>query len=241
VNDHYSKNNPITSNRLLGGIPANEFERFASRLETVELKFGSSIYELNATINHVYFPNSGIISLLAAAEESATLEVGVVGMEGMAGLPLFLGVKRSRTKAIVQGKGTAMRMKAADLERECSNGGSLSMTLRRFTHSMITQISQSAVCFRFHVIEMRLARWLLMTSDRTESNEFPMTQEFLSHMLGVRREAVNRAALSLQRRSLIAHGRSNILIIDRPGLEAAACKCYSIIRDEEKSDPVKMA
>jgi CRP-like cAMP-binding protein len=124
-------------------------------------------------------------------------------------------------------------MKAAAFEQACNNGGALSGELRRFTHSMITQISQSAVCFRFHVIEMRLARWLLMTSDRTESNEFPMTQEFLSHMLGVRREAVNRAALSLQRRSLIAHSRSNILIIDRLGLEAASCPCYAIIRAEE--------
>ena len=233
MNDHQSNNNPILSNRLLRGLPADELERFGSASETVELKFGSSIYKLGDRIDHVYFPHSGIISLLAAVEESSTLEVGIVGNEGMAGLALFLGVRRSRVKAIVQGSGTATRMKAAAFEQACNNGGALSGALRRFTHSMITQISQSAVCFRFHVIEMRLARWLLMTSDRTESNEFPMTQEFLSHMLGVRREAVNRAALSLQRRSLIAHSRSNILIIDRLGLEAASCPCYAIIRAEE--------
>jgi CRP-like cAMP-binding protein len=233
VNDHPTNNNPITSNRLLGGLPSNELERFFSRLEMVELKFGSCIYELGAKIMHVYFPNSGIISLLAGVEASSTLEVGIVGLEGMAGLPLFLGVKRTLSKAIVQGPGTAMRMSADDFVRECNNGGALPTALKRFTHSMIVQISQSAVCFRFHVIEMRLARWLLMTSDRTESNEFAMTQEFLSHMLGVRREAVNRAAMSLQRKMLIAYSRNNILIIDRQGLESTACKCYSIIRDEE--------
>ena len=233
MHDQDFKHTPITTNRLLGALPARELERLFPDLEEVELKFGTNIYDLNGTIGHVYFPNSGIISLLAAVEESSTLEVGLVGLEGMAGLPLFLGVKESRVQAIVQGKGTAMRMKAADFEKECRNGGGLPRLLLRFCHSMTVQISQSAVCFRFHVIEMRLARWLLMTSDRMETNEFQMTQDFLSNMLGVRREAVNRAAISLQRKGIIAYSRSNIIINDRPGLEACSCKCYTILRDEE--------
>jgi len=239
MNDHDSKHHhkAITSNRLLGALPTREYESALPNLETVELKLGTDIYALNGKIKHVYFPNSGIISLLAAVENSSTLEVGIVGLEGMAGLPLFLGVRQSRVRAVVQGHGSAMRMKAADFERECDNGGSMPRILRRFAHSMIVQVSQSAVCFRFHVIEMRLARWLLMTSDRMESNEFRMTQDFLSNMLGVRREAVNRAAMSLQRKALISYSRSNILIIDRIGLEATACTCYSVLRDEEVGLP----
>lgn len=233
MNDQNHGHATTPKNHLLASLPARESERMSHDMEEVELKFGTNIYSLNGKISHVYFPNSGIISLLAAVEESATLEVGLVGLEGMAGLPLFLGVRESRVRAIVQGKGTAMRMKAADFERECRNGGSLPRLLLRFTHSMLVQISQSAICFRFHVIEMRLARWLLMTSDRMETNEFRMTQDFLSNMLGVRREAVNRAATSLQRRGLIAYSRSNILVIDRPGLEASACQCYAILRAED--------
>src|SRR5437899_5205363 len=146
----------------------------------------------------------------------------------MVGLPLFMGVRTSRNKAIVQGKGVAMRIKAADFERECARGGALPRILLRFAHSMLVQISQSAVCYRFHLIEKRLARWLLMTSDRMESLEFRVTQDFLSNMLGVRREAVNRAAGSLQKKYLISYSRGNITILDRPGLDAAACKCYTI-------------
>jgi CRP-like cAMP-binding protein len=202
-------------------------------METVELKFGTDIYSLNGKIDHVYFPNSGIISLIASVGERSTLEIGLVGLEGMAGLPLFLGVMESPVRAAVQGHGVAMRMKADDFERECGNGGQLVRILLRFAHSMMLQISQSAVCFRFHLIEMRLARWLLMTSDRMGTNEFRMTQDFLSHMLGVRREAVNRSAMSLQRKGMIAYGRSNITIIDRAALEAAACSCYQKLRDEE--------
>ena len=233
MNDQKSEPRAPVLNRLLHALPIIEYDRIFPDLEEVDLKLGTNIYGVSGKIPHVYFPNSGIISLLASVEESATLEVGIVGREGMAGLPLFLGVKRSRITAIIQGNGTAMRMKAAAFEKETQNGGALPRALLRFAHSMIVQISQSAVCFRFHVIEMRLARWLLMTSDRMEQNEFRMTQEFLSSMLGVRREAVNRAAMSLQRRELISYGRSNILVIDRLGLEAAACKCYSILLNEE--------
>ena len=229
-----SKQHTSTPNRLLAALPKKEYERLLPNLEKVDLVFDTNIYNLGDPIVHVYFPNSGIISLLAAIDVRSTLEVGIVGREGMVGMSLFLGVKQSRIRAIVQGTGTAMRMKAAAFEKECGKGGTLNRVMLRFAHSMLVQISQSAVCYRFHPIEKRLARWLLMTGDRMESNEYQITQDFLSHMLGVRREAVTRAAGSLQKRGLISYSRGHILILDRPGLEAAACQCYSIIRNEEK-------
>lgn len=230
-----SKQNASVPNRLLAALPPKEYERLLPKFEEVELKFGTIIYKLGETFRHVYFPNSGIISLLAAVDDNSTLEVGIVGSEGMVGLSLFLGVKKSRVRAIVQGSGTAMRMKAADFEKECRKGGNLTRILLRFVHSMLVQISQSAVCYRFHPIEKRLARWLMMTSDRMETNEFQMTQGFLSTMVGVRREAVTNSAGSLRKKDLISYSRGRIFITDRPGLEAAACKCYTIIKDEEKS------
>ena len=149
----------------------------------------------------------------------------------MAGLPHFLGVDKSSVRAVVQGDGTAMRIKAADFDAECQNGGAtLRNVMLRFAHSMMTQISQSAVCYRYHPIENRLARWLLMTADRMETNEYQITQDFLSNMLGVRREAVNRAAGVLKNKGLISYSRGNILILDPTGLESSACDCYEILQ-----------
>ena len=224
-----------SSNHLLAALPDEEYRQLLPKLELFPLLFGENIYERGAVINHVYFPNSGIISLLAAVEESATLEVGIVGNEGIVGLAVFLGVRTSNNRAVVQGAGSAMRMKTADFLTECSSGGNLPQILQRFTHSLLTQISQSAVCYRFHPVEARLARWLLMTSDRMGTDDFQITQEFLSNMLGVRREAVNKSAVVLQQQKLLNYSRGNISIINRAGLEKSACKCYGIIKDEEKS------
>lgn len=226
-------------NRLLAALPSGEYQELLSKFERIPLNYGENIYEVGDSIRYVYFPSSGIISLLAAVEDSSTLEVGIVGREGVVGLSLFLGVKTSNNRAIVQGAGTALRATAADFLAECEKNGSLTLILRRFTHSLLTQVSQSAVCYRFHPIEARLARWLLMTSDRMETNEFQITQEFLSNMLGVRREAVNKAAVFLQQQHLISYRRGNISIISRMDLEKAACRCYGIIKDEAKSFPVK--
>jgi CRP-like cAMP-binding protein len=228
-----TKQNAPSANRLLAALPAREYTRLLPKLEEVSLTYGENIYESGEIIRRVYFPTRGIISLLTAVEERSLLEVGIVGNEGMSGLALFLGVKTSNNRAIVQGEGFAMRMKAADFLAECENGGSLPNILRRYTHSLLTQISQSAVCYRFHPIEARLARWLLMTSDRMNTNEFQITQEFLSNMLGVRREGVNKSAVILQRQHLISYSRGSIAITNRAGLEAASCKCYGIIKDEE--------
>jgi CRP-like cAMP-binding protein len=219
-------------NRLLAALPIKEYQKMLPKLEEISLPFTEIIYAPDAIIRYVYFPNSGIISLLAAVGERSQLEVGIVGNEGVVGLPVFLGVERSNNHALVQGEGVAMRIKTADFLAECNNGGSLPRTLQRYTHSMMTQISQSAVCNRFHSIEARLARWLLMTSDRMASDVFQITQDFLSNMLGVRREAVTLSAQKHHQNGLISYSRGKVSILNRAGLEAAACRCYFIIRDE---------
>jgi len=223
---------PAPTNRLLAALPKDEYQRLLPKLEPFTLVFGEVIYESGDLIRTVYFPTSGIISLLAAVEDRATLEVGIVGREGMVGLPAFMGVKTSGNRAVVQGAGEAMRMKASEFRAECENGGSFPRLLRRYTHSRLTQISQGAACNRFHPIDARLARWLLMTRDRMGTDEFQLTQEFLSNMLGVRREGVNKAAGALQQQNLISYSRGNLLILDRVGLTAIACHCYGVIKAE---------
>ncbi len=219
-------------NRLLAALPAKEYARLLPKLEEFPLIYTETIYEPDDIIRRVYFPESGIISLLSTVGENSLLEVGIVGSEGFVGLPVFLGVKTSNNRALVQGAGVALAMKTADFLAECKSGGALPRILQRHTHSLMTQISQSAACNRFHPIEARLARWLLMTGDRMMADEFQITQDFLSNMLGVRREAVSKSATILQHNELIRYNRGKISILDRAGLEAAACRCYFIIREE---------
>ena len=225
----------LTVNRLLAALPTAEYRRLLRKMEPFRLTFGEVIYESGDLIRHVYFPTSGIISLLAATDDHTSLEVGLVGREGMVGVPIFMEVKTSTNLAVVQGAGSALRMKVMAFRQEIRNGESLARLLRRYTHSLLTQVSQSAVCNRFHAIDARLARWLLMSRDRMESDEFALTQEFLSNMLGVRREGVNKAAGKLQQQQLISYSRGTLKVLDRPGLEAIACPCYRIIKTEYDS------
>ena len=220
------------SNRLLASLPKKEYQRLLPDLEPVPLAFGDILYEPGDTIGHVYFPDNGIISLLSRVESQKVLEVGIVGNEGVAGLPVVLGVRVSLNRGLVQSAGTAMKMKAAVLQREFERDGALQKQLHRYLHSLLTQISQSAVCNRFHTVDARLARWLLMTHDRVGADGFQLTQEFLSNMLGVRREAVSKAAGALQKREFVNYSRGHITILNRAGLEATACQCYRIIKDE---------
>ena len=220
------------ANRLLAALPKKEYQRLLPELEQVPLAFGDILYEPGDTINHVYFPDNGIISLLSKVERQKFLEVGIVGNEGVAGLPVVLGVSASLNRGLVQSAGTAMRMKAATLRKEFKQDGALQSLMHRYLHSLLTQISQSAVCNRFHTVDTRLARWLLMTHDRVGSDEFRLTQEFLSNMLGVRREAVSKAAGALQKQGFVNYTRGHIMILNRAGLEATACPCYQIIKDE---------
>jgi CRP-like cAMP-binding protein len=226
-----SKSPPI-ANRLLAALPKKDYERLQPHLEEVPLVFEEILYQPNVLLSDVYFPNSGIISLLAGVNERSTLEVGLVGKEGLVGLSVFMGVSSSLNRAVVQGAGSAMKMKAAAFRKLSNHGGSLQQLLQRYSHSVLTQISQSAVCNQFHAVDARLARWLLMTHDRMGTDEFRITQEFLSNMLGVRREGVSKAAGDLQKRKLIQYRRGQLKVLDRPGLEATSCGCYEIIKDE---------
>lgn len=223
---------PPIANRLLAALPKKDYQGLQRHLEEVPLVFGEILYQPNVLISDVYFPNSGIISVLAGVKERSTLEVGLVGKEGMIGLSVFLGVSASLNRAVVQGVGSAMKMKATAFRKECNNGGGLPRLLQRYSHSVLTQVTQSAVCNQFHSVDARLARWLLMTHDRMGDDEFQVTQEFLSHMLGVRREGVSIAAGDLQKRELIRYSRGHLQVMDRAGLEATSCACYEIIKDE---------
>lgn len=219
-------------NRLLATLPKNEYKRLLPELKTVKLALGEVLYKSGDAIKYVYFPNDSIISLISELSESSSLEVGMVGNEGMVGLGAFMGVNFSSTRALVQGAGTAMRMNSAVVRQEASRLGSLHSLLHRYSHSLLAQVSQSSACNRFHLVDARLARWLLMTNDRLGMEEFPLTQEFLSNMLGVRREGVSKAAGVLQANKLIRYSRGMITILNRRGLEANSCKCYGIIKAE---------
>ncbi len=216
-------------NQLLAALPAKTYGRLLPKLERIGMTFGEQLYNPGDVFSHVYFPESGIISMLAVSDEASSLEVAMIGDDGMAGLPVFLGVKVAVDRAVVQGSGHAFRIKVADFIEECDSQGGMTQIMLGFTYSIILQIDRSAVCNRFHSIESRLARWLLLTQDRMKSSEFRVTQEFLSYMLGVRREAVNKAAKELQRRNLISYVRGTMTIVDRKELESIVCGCYGFI------------
>ncbi len=218
-------------NSLLAAVPSKEYRRLLAGLEPVTLTFGEVLYEPGETIGHVYFPGASLVSLLTLADGHLALEVGLIGREGMVGIPLVLGQNVSSVRALVQGSGTAMRMASARFLEEFRRSLALQEELYRYTHALMAQISQTAACNRFHVVEMRLARWLLMTHDRVKSDRFRMTHEFLGHMLGVRRVGVTKAAQVLQKRKLISYSRGDITVLDRSGLEAAACQCYDVVKD----------
>ena len=220
-----------TQNSLLAAVSRKEYRRLLGMLEPVTLTFGDVLYEPGDVISHVYFPGVSLVSLLTLVDHHLALEVGLVGREGMVGIPLALGVGVSSTRALVQGAGVAMRMKSAHFLKELGHSLPLQRAILRYTHALMAQVARTAACNRFHVVEERLARWLLMTRDRVQTNDFPMTQEFLSHMLGVRRVGVTKAARALQKRRLIEYSRGNIRIVDSHGLEAAACSCYQAIRN----------
>jgi CRP-like cAMP-binding protein len=198
--------------------------------ESVELELGTVLCEPGEPTRHVYFPIDSFISLVAAIEGGSALEVGMVGREGMLGAQLVLGVNAMALHALVQGAGTARRIAAARFRRELSRSSSLQLALKRYVHVLMTQLATSAACTRFHSVEPRLARWLLMTQDRAHSDSFHLTHEFLAHMLGVRRVGITGAASDLQRSGLIRYHRGEIAVLDRAGLEAAACSCYGADR-----------
>jgi CRP-like cAMP-binding protein len=212
-------------NRLLDLLPPKERERVLKDCKLVDLVFDTTLWEQGDRLRYIYFPTVGFISLLTSVDDH-TLEVGMIGDEGMCGHSTVLGVDDAPLRALVQGAGQSLRIKATTFRQHLENIPSLRQIMLGYIHVRLGQLAQTAACTRFHVVEARLARWLLMTQDRAHSDQFDVTQEFLAFMLGVRRVGVTAAARILQSRNLIRYARGHITVLDRDGLEAAACICY---------------
>jgi CRP-like cAMP-binding protein len=219
----------LAGNDLLAALSPNDRRRLLARCTQVDLTYADVLCESGARIRHAYFPNRGLISLLTPVDRRPNVEVGMVGREGMAGIPLFLGVNVSPVRALVQGSGSAMRITAAAFRNEVERNPSLRRELNRYLYTFIVQLAQTAACNTRHELRSRLARWLLMTHDRMQSDKFYLTQEFLAQMLGVQRAGVTKAAGLLQKKKLIRYRRGHITILDRRGLERASCSCYSSV------------
>jgi CRP-like cAMP-binding protein len=227
-----SKSSPQPVNRLLAALPDAEYQHLIPHLERVALSFKQVLYNVGEPIEYVYFPHRGIVSALSTMQDGSMVEVGLVGNDGITGIPTTLGDNIATTIAIVQVPGSGMRMKASVLKTEFERGGSLQSLLLRYMQALFAFVSQNAACNRLHHLEGRLARWLLLVYDRVESNQLPLTHEFIGQMLGVRRAGVTEAANTLQQAGLIRCTRGKITILNRQELEAASCECYEIIEGE---------
>ena len=224
-------NRPNT-NRILSALPRDEYERISPRLEYTLLTPSKILYRPGESIAHVYFPLRGTVSITAMMEDGREVEVGIVGREGMLGLPLVLGTDTAPLKAAVQVPDGAMRLRAGAFGEELERGRGLRRLLLRYAQAFFIQTAITAACNRLHEIERRLARWMLMCQDRTDSDLLPMTHEFFAQMLGAGRPSVTLAAGSLQKRGLITYKRGKVKVNDRAGLERAACECYGVVRRE---------
>ena len=219
-------------NRLLATLSAPDFEALQSALEPLALAPGTALYESGRAQRHLYFPTSGIVSLLYFLEDGSSTEVALTGREGVVGISLFMGGGATPSRAVVQVAGQAWRMRAAQMNKSFDRGGALQPLLLRFTQALITQMTQTAVCNRHHAVDQQLCRWLLLALDRLSSNEIRMTQEDIAHLLGVRREGVTEAAGKLQAAGALEYSRGRIRVLKRSGLEQRACECYAVVRDE---------
>lgn len=229
-------------NHLLSVLPAASWQRWQPDLELVELPLGEVLYDAGRVISHVYFPTTAIVSLLYVTEDGASSEVAVVGNEGIVGVPLFMGGGSTSSMAVVQSAGHGYRLKASTMLAEFERAGPVQHLLLRYTQALITQMAQTAVCNRHHSLDQQLCRWLLLSLDRLGGNELIMTQELISHMLGVRREGVTEAASKLRNAGLIRYARGHIDVLDRSGLEHRSCECYAVVKREyDRLLPATMA
>jgi len=227
-----SEASPQSINRLLAALPDAEYQRLVPHLERVPLCVKQVLHKAGESIEYVYFPNRAIVSLISTPEEGSMVEVGLVGNEGIVGIPAVLGDNIATTSAMVQREDSGMRMEASLLKTEFGQGGVLQSLLLRYTQALYALASQNAACNRLHQLDERLARWLLLVCDRVGSNELLLTQQFISKMLGVRRAGVTEAANRLQLAGLIRYNRGRITILNRQKLEAASCSCYGIVKRE---------
>ncbi|MGA9026559.1 MAG: Crp/Fnr family transcriptional regulator [Steroidobacteraceae bacterium] len=219
-------------NHLLAALPDQQWLRWQTHLEPVELLLGQVLYESGSTLSHVYFPTSSIVSLLYVLENGASAEIAVAGNEGVVGVSLFMGGGSTPSRAVVQSAGQAVRLKARVMKADFEKAGPVMHLLLRYTQALITQMAQTAVCNRHHSLSQQLCRWLLLSLDRLQGNELVMTQELIANMLGVRREGVTEGALQLQKLGLIRYSRGRIMVMDRPGLEKRSCECYAVVKKE---------
>jgi CRP-like cAMP-binding protein len=219
-------------NRLLAHLPTEELELLRPHMERVQLGHGERIIEPHVPIRDIYFPFNCLLSMVTMMEDGSAVESGSIGREGMAGSPILLDADETTMPTFVQIPGEAIRIKAATVKEVYERGGALKKIINRYIHTVVVVGSQSAACNRLHHIEARLARWLLMSSDGIGSDEVGITHEYLAVMLGVRRAGVSEAAAKLQEKNLIRYSRGNVLIVDRDSLEAAACECYHVVKEE---------
>jgi CRP-like cAMP-binding protein len=230
------------NNFLLAALPDAEWQRWRHFLERVEMPLGQVLYEAGATLTHVYFPTTSIVSLLYVMENGASAEIAVVGNEGLVGVSLFMGGESTPSRAVVQSAGHGLRLKAPLMKEEFNRAGPVQHLLLRYTQALITQMAQTAACNRHHTLDQQLCRWLLLSLDRLRANELAMTQELIANMLGVRREGVTEAARELQQAGLISYTRGRITVLDRVGLEQRTCECYAVVKREyDRLLPEKLA
>jgi CRP-like cAMP-binding protein len=223
---------PPAANRILNSLPRADYERLRPLLVPARLPQGKVLWDAGETVRHAYFPLNGMISLLSTTREGTTIEVGMIGNEGMAGVPGLLSNRVTPYRIMVQLPADALRVSSAALSEEFRRAGPLQDLLLRYIHTLLTQMSQAAACNSFHTVEQRLCRWLLVARDRADDDTLGLTQEFLSQMLGVPRTSVTTVVGRVEKLGLIRHGRGRVGIVDRAGLEALACECYGVIRDE---------
>ncbi|WP_445628945.1 Crp/Fnr family transcriptional regulator [Nostoc sp. DSM 114167] len=219
-------------NKLLAALSDSDYQRLFPYLKLVPLQVQQILYEAAEPITQVYFPDKAVVSIVTTMKDGSTAEVGIVSNEGMVGIPVILGDNTTTTTAFVQISGAAMQINADVLKAEFNRGGAIQNVLLRYVQAVYSELAQGAACNRLHTLEERLARWLLTVSDRLESEDFPLTQEFISQMLGVRRSGVTVAASTLSRAGMIAYQRGQISILNREDLEASSCECYRVIQNE---------